>query len=166
MEDSDERYMRLALRLAEQAAAASEVPVGCLIVAAGRIVGRGYNQRQSLKDVSAHAEILALRQAAAEMGGWQLDGAAVFVTLEPCAMCAGAIVQSRIRRLVYGAADPKTGAAGSVVNLLAHGLFNHGVTVRAGVLADECGRLLSDFFRRLRGNGRENDCCGSGQPVK
>ena len=146
MGPEDERYMAEALRQAEQAAEAGEVPVGAVAVLDGRIVGRAGNQRELLKDPTAHAEMLVLTQAAAAVGSWRLDGVAVYVTLEPCAMCAGAMVLGRIKRLVYGAADPKAGACGSVLNVIDHPALNHRVAVEAGVLAERCGAVLREFF--------------------
>lgn len=150
MTDAD--YMRLALGLASQAQAAGEVPVGAVVVKDGEIVGRGYNAPISRHDPSAHAEMLALRDAAQHVGNYRLTGCELFVTLEPCLMCAGAIMHARIARLVYGAADPKTGACGSVLDAFAEQRLNHHAEVVAGVLADECGQKLSDFFalRRLQ----------------
>ncbi|MBN1809388.1 MAG: nucleoside deaminase [Planctomycetes bacterium] len=142
--------MRSALLLAHTAAAEGEVPVGCVVVHDGRIIARAYNQRELLADPTAHAEMIALTQAAAALGSWRLDGASLYVTLEPCAMCAGAIIQARVPRLVFAAADPKAGAAGSVVDLFEPGLFNHDVEVVSGVLAAEAASLLSAFFRNLR----------------
>jgi tRNA(adenine34) deaminase len=150
MADAD--YMRLALELADQAQAAGEVPVGAVVVRAGEIIGRGYNAPISRHDPSAHAEMLALRDAARHIGNYRLTGCELFVTLEPCLMCAGAIMHARIARLVYGAADPKTGACGSVLDAFAEPRLNHHTGVVAGVLAEECGAMLSDFFamRRLQ----------------
>lgn len=146
----DADLMRAALALADEAAARGEVPVGAVVVAGGVIVGRGFNAPISLHDPTAHAEIAALREAAAALGNYRLPGCDLYVTLEPCAMCAGAIMHARIRRLVFGAADPKTGACGSVVNLFDEARLNHHTTVAAGVLAQECAALLSDFFAARR----------------
>lgn len=150
MTDAD--YMRLALGLASQAQAAGEVPVGAVVVKDGEIIGRGYNAPISRHDPSAHAEMLALRDAAQHIGNYRLTGCELFVTLEPCLMCAGAIMHARIARLVYGANDPKTGACGSVLDAFSESRLNHHTGVVAGVLADECGLKLSDFFalRRLQ----------------
>ena len=152
--DFDAARMREALRLAARAAERGEVPVGALVVKDGKVVGRGYNAPISSKDPSAHAEIQALRQASAALGNYRLEGCSLYVTLEPCAMCAGAIMHARIARLVYGAADPKTGACGSVVDLFSEKKLNHHTTVTSGVLADEAGRLLSEFFSTRR-NGKD-----------
>ena len=142
--------MRAALELAAQAGDSGEVPVGALVVQDGRIVGRGYNTPIAASDPTAHAEIVALRDAACSLGNYRLAGCALYVTLEPCAMCAGAIQHARISRLVFGAADPKTGACGSVVNLFADPRLNHHATVQGGVLADASGRVLQEFFARRR----------------
>ncbi|HEX8964730.1 MAG TPA: tRNA adenosine(34) deaminase TadA [Rhodocyclaceae bacterium] len=147
---ADERYMEMALELARQGATLDEVPVGALVVLDGEIVGRGFNQPISRHDPTAHAEIVALRDAAARVGNYRLPGAALYVTLEPCIMCAGAIMHARIARVVFGARDPKTGAAGSVVDIFAEGRLNHHAEVTAGVRAEECGRLLSAFFAARR----------------
>jgi tRNA(adenine34) deaminase len=148
MNDAD--YMQLALELARQAAAEGEVPVGALVVKDGEIVGRGYNAPISRHDPSAHAEIQALRDAAQALDNYRLVGCTLYVTLEPCAMCAGAIQHARIARLVFGASDPKTGACGSVVNLMSEARLNHHTEVSGGILAQECGDLLSGFFAARR----------------
>lgn len=147
---NDEDYMKLALELAQQAADAGEVPVGALVVKDGEIVGRGYNQPISGADPSAHAEMVALRDAAQHLGNYRLVGCTLYVTLEPCAMCTGAIQHARIARLVFGASDPKTGACGSVVNLMAEEKLNHHCEVTSGVLAEQCGSILSGFFAARR----------------
>ena len=146
--------MRTALALAGDAGRKGEVPVGAVVVADGAIVGHGFNAPISMHDPSAHAEIAALRDAAARPGNYRLTGCDLYVTLEPCAMCAGAIMHARIRRLVFGAADPKTGACGGVVDLFVEPRLNHHTTVIAGVLADECGMLLKDFFASRRNGAR------------
>jgi len=147
---NDETFMHEALALARQAAAASEVPVGAVVVKDGAVVGRGHNRPVSGRDPTAHAEMIALRDAAHNVGNYRLADCALYVTLEPCAMCAGAIMHARIGRVVYGARDPKSGACGSVVNLFAEGRLNHHATVIGGVLADEAARLLQDFFAARR----------------
>lgn len=152
--ESDEPFMRAALALAREGERAGEVPVGAVVVAAGTIVGRGFNAPISRHDPSGHAEIAALREAANALGNYRLPDCDLYVTLEPCAMCAGAILHARIRRLVFGARDPKTGACGSVIDLLAEPRLNHHTEVTSGVLADECGALLSDFFAERRRAGR------------
>jgi Cytosine/adenosine deaminases len=148
MTDAD--YMRHALKLASQAQDAGEVPVGAVVVQDGVIIGRGFNAPISRHDPSAHAEMMALRNAAQNIGNYRLVGCELFVTLEPCLMCAGAIMHARIARAVYGASDPKTGACGSVLNAFAEQRLNHHTEVVVGVLADECGLMLSNFFALRR----------------
>jgi tRNA(adenine34) deaminase len=150
MPDSDVRWMREAIALAGAARDRAEVPVGAIVVDGDAIIGRGGNAPIAQSDPTAHAEIAALRDAARALGNYRLPGCDLFVTIEPCAMCAGAIMHARIRRLVFGAPDPKTGACGSVVDLFGEPRLNHHTSVRGGVLADECGRLLSDFFGERR----------------
>lgn len=145
--------MRDALALARDAWAAGEVPVGAVVVRNGEIVGRGFNAPISRHDPSAHAEIMALRDAAENLGNYRLVGCSLYVTLEPCVMCMGAIFHARIDRVVYGASDPKTGACGSIINLPAETRLNHHTEVVGGILADECGGLLSGFFAQRRGKG-------------
>jgi tRNA(adenine34) deaminase len=149
MDDSE--FMGLALDLAREAGAAGEVPVGALVVMNGVVIGRGSNQPIGRHDPTAHAEIMALRDAASRLGNYRLPGCTLFVTLEPCVMCAGAIMHARIDRVVFGARDPKTGAAGSVVDLFAESRLNHHTTITGGVLAEQCGSLLSGFFAARRG---------------
>ncbi len=149
-DEEDEIFMRAALELARQAAQAGEVPVGAVVVRDGEIVGRGYNQPISRHDPSAHAEMVALRDAAQRIGNYRLVGCELFVTLEPCVMCVGAMFHARIARVVFGANDPKTGAAGSVFNLFAETRLNHHARTHGGVLAEECGKVLSDFFAMRR----------------
>ena len=156
--NDDAHFMRIALAAAAEAGERGEVPVGAVVVADGALVGRGFNAPISKHDPSAHAEIAALREAAAKLGNYRLPGCDLYVTLEPCAMCAGAIMQARIRRLVFGAPDPKTGACGSVVDLFAEPRLNHHTTVTGGVLAEECGALLKEFFV-----GRRNGARGAGE---
>lgn len=146
----DRRWMREAILEAEKAAIIGEVPIGAVIVRDGVIVGRGHNLRETGKDPTAHAEILALRQASSTLGGWRLPRAVMYVTLEPCPMCAGALVQARVERLVFGARDPKAGCAGTLLNLVQFPSFNHQLQVTEGVLSDECSELLRRFFRQLR----------------
>lgn len=143
-------YMRLALYEAQQAGALGEIPVGAVAVKDGQIVGSSGNRRESANDPTAHAEILAIQEAARKLGAWRLTGVTLYVTLEPCAMCAGALVLARIERLVFGAKDAKAGAVGSLMNLVQDGRLNHQVEVVEGVLAPECSGLLKDFFRQLR----------------
>jgi tRNA(adenine34) deaminase len=147
---NDQSYMAEALALARAAGERGEVPVGAIVVKDGAIVGRGGNAPIAANDPTAHAEIAALRDAARALGNYRLQGCTLYVTLEPCAMCAGAILHARLARLVFGAHDPKTGACGSVVDLFAHPRLNHHASVEGGVLANECGKLLSDFFAGLR----------------
>jgi tRNA(adenine34) deaminase len=149
---SDEDFMRTALELAEQARQAGEVPVGAVVVKDGTIIGSGFNAPIGRRDPSAHAEIQAMRAAAAALGNYRLNGCTLYVTLEPCAMCSGAIMHARVARVVYGAADPKTGACGSVVDLFAESRLNHHTRVEGGVLAEDCGQLLTRFFRERRGS--------------
>jgi len=146
----DVDFMREALKLAEQAALAGEVPVGAVVVKNGDIVGRGFNAPISRHDPSAHAEIAALRDAAQRIGNYRLVGCELFVTLEPCVMCVGAMFHARIARVVFGAPDYKTGAAGSVLDLFSQTQLNHHATIQGGVLADECGKTLTDFFAMRR----------------
>src|SRR5512146_2245280 len=150
---TDEQWMAQALALAEAAAARGEVPVGAVVVCDDAVVGRGGNAPIADNDPTAHAEIAALREAAAALGNYRLPGCTLYVTLEPCAMCAGAIMHARLGRLVFGARDPKTGACGSVIDLFAEPRLNHHTTVTSGVRADECGGLLSAFFAARRGAG-------------
>jgi len=147
----DAGWIRAAMEEARACEAAGEVPVGALVVASGVVVGRGQNRVLRDMDPTAHAEIVALREAAATVGNYRLIECELYVTLEPCAMCAGAMVHARVKRLVYGAADPKAGAAGSVLGVVNHPMLNHQMEVTAGVLAEECGQMLRDFFRAKRG---------------
>ena len=151
----DGYWMGKALAQAERAARLGEVPIGAVLVRDGRVIGRGCNRREGKNDPSAHAEMIAIRQAAARLGAWRLTGTTLYVTLEPCPMCMGAIILARIERLVFGCLDPKAGAAGSLYNLATDSRFNHQVAVAAGVMAAECSALLSDFFRELRRQKKE-----------
>lgn len=146
----DEYFMRLALDEARLARAANEVPVGAVVVRAGEVIGAGWNQPISTLDPTAHAEIVALRKAAKRLGNYRLNGCTLYVTVEPCAMCTGAIFHARISRVVYGAPEPKTGVAGSVLNLYAEPRLNHHAQIVGGVLAAECGALVSGFFAERR----------------
>jgi tRNA(adenine34) deaminase len=146
----DESFMRQALELAREAASLGEVPVGAVAVKDGRIVGTGLNRREIDKDPFSHAELVAMRRAAETIGAWRLTGVTVYVTLEPCAMCAGALVQSRVTRLVFGASDPKAGAVGSLYDLARDPRHNHRLEVTNGVLAEECSAELTQFFKALR----------------
>jgi len=147
---TDQDFMRCALELAAKAAEAGEVPVGAVVVKDGRIIGRGFNRPITTADPTAHAEIVALREAAAAEGNYRLTGCELYVTLEPCAMCVGAMIHARIARIVYGTRDPKTGACGSIVDLPGLATFNHHGRFEGGVLAEECGDLLRNFFAERR----------------
>lgn len=151
----DERYMRMALQQAERALESEDVPVGAVVVHDGQVIGRGCNQRERLQDPTAHAEMIALSAAAAAVGHWRLTDCTLYVTLEPCAMCAGALVLARVARLVYGASDPKAGACGSLFQLHNDPRLNHRLPATAGVLAEPCGELLREFFRRRRSLGEK-----------
>ena len=146
----DEKYMKQALAQARKALSLGEVPIGCVIVYEGKIIGRGYNRRNTDKNTLCHAEITAIRKASKYIGDWRLEGCTMYVTLEPCQMCAGACVQARIDRVVIGCMSPKSGCAGSVINLLQMDDFNHKVEITKNVLEDECSSLLTGFFEQLR----------------
>jgi tRNA(adenine34) deaminase len=146
MESQDEQFMRRALELAREAEAAGEVPVGAVIVKDGAIVAEGWNRPISTNDPSAHAEMVALRAAGSSLGSYRLTDTTLYVTLEPCPMCAGAMVHARVRRLVFGATDPRAGAAGTVFNIVQHPALNHRIEISGGVLAEECGTMLRGFF--------------------
>lgn len=147
---TDEKYMREAIKQARKAAKTDEVPIGCVIVYDDKIIARGYNRRNTDKSTLAHAEIIAIRKAAKVIGDWRLEDCTMYITLEPCPMCAGAIVQARIPRVVVGAMNPKAGCAGSVINLLQMDGFNHKAELTSGVLVDECRTMLQDFFKEMR----------------
>lgn len=151
----DERFMKAALTQAKKAYALEEVPIGCVIVHEGKIIARGYNRRNTDQNTTSHAEINAIRKASKKLGDWRLEGCTIYITLEPCQMCAGAIVQARITRAVIGSMNPKAGCAGSVLNLLEMSQFNHQVEVTRGVLQEECSDMLSGFFRELREKKRQ-----------
>ena len=160
----EEKYMKEAIRQAKKAYALREVPIGCVIVYEGKIIARGYNRRNTDKNTTSHAEINAIRKASKKLGDWRLEGCTLYVTLEPCQMCAGAIVQARIDRVVIGSMNPKAGCAGSVLNLLEMDGFNHKVQVERGVLEEECTIMLSGFFKELRkvkAKEKEHDKTGS-----
>ena len=148
--ETDEKYMREALRQAKKAYRLEEVPIGCVIVHEGKIIARGYNRRNTDKSTLSHAELNAIRKAAKKLGDWRIEECTMYVTLEPCPMCAGAIVQARIPRCVIGCMNPKAGCAGSVMNLLQTDGFNHQVDLTTGVLEEECSDMLKQFFRELR----------------
>lgn len=147
---TDERFMREAIRQARKAGALMEVPIGCVIVYEGKIIARGYNRRNTDKNTISHAELNAIRKASKKLGDWRLEGCTMYITLEPCQMCAGAIVQARVSRVVIGSMNPKAGCAGSILNLLEMEQFNHQVEVTRGVLQEECSQMLSGFFKELR----------------
>ncbi len=149
-ESKDEHYMKKALRQAQRAASLGEVPIGCVIVCGDKVVGRGCNMRNTKKTTLAHAEITAIDKASKKLGDWRLEGCTMYVTLEPCQMCSGAIVQSRLDRVVIGAKNPKAGCAGSILNLLDMEQFNHRVEITNGVLENECSKLLKSFFKLFR----------------
>lgn len=145
-----EKFMREALRQAKKAYALDEVPIGCVIVRDGKIIARGYNRRNTDKNTLSHAELTAIRKAAKKLGDWRLEGCTMYITLEPCQMCAGAMVQARLTEAVIGCMNPKAGCAGSVLNILQTPAFNHQVHVTTGVLMEECSGMLTQFFRELR----------------
>ena len=151
----DEKFMKEAIRQAKKAEAIGDVPIGCVIVSEGRIIARGYNKRNKNKTVLAHAELLAMSKACKKTGDWRLEDCTMYITLGPCQMCAGAIVQARIPRVVIGSMNPKAGCGGSVLNLLQMKEFNHQVEVTRGVLEEECSEMLSAFFRKLRQKKKE-----------
>ena len=155
MADPDIRFMKRAIHQARRAAMLGEVPIGCVIVRNGQVVGRGYNRRNTDHTTLAHAELLAIDRASRKLGDWRLEGCTMYVTLEPCQMCSGAIVQARIVRVVIGAMNPKAGCAGSILNILEEPRFNHQPEVKRGVLEEECSALLTDFFKDLRVRVRE-----------
>jgi tRNA(adenine34) deaminase len=150
MLDPHERYMGYAIREATRAMEQGEVPVGCVIVHDGQIIGKGHNQRETLQDPTAHAEVVAITAAASSLGSWRLENTQMYVTLEPCPMCAGAIIMSRIPAVYFGAHDPKGGCCGSLMNLLDDDRFNHTPELQGGLMAEPCGELLKTFFREIR----------------
>ncbi|MDD6292256.1 MAG: tRNA adenosine(34) deaminase TadA [Eubacteriales bacterium] len=147
---TEERYMKAAIKQAKKAENIDEVPIGCVIVYQGKIIARGYNRRNIDKNTLSHAELNAIKKASKKLGDWRLDDCEMYVKLEPCQMCAGAIVQSRIKKVYIGSMNPKAGSAGSVINLLQVKEFNHQVEIESGILQEECSEMLSDFFRNLR----------------
>ena len=147
---NDEKYMQIALKEAEKAEKKGEVPIGAVIVHDEKVIATGFNLRETTQTTLSHAELIAIEKANKVMKSWRLEDCTLYVTLEPCPMCAGAIVQSRIKRVVYGASDPKAGCAGTLMNLLQEDKFNHQVEITTGVLKEECSALLTDFFRQLR----------------
>ena len=150
MENEDVKYMREAIRQAKKAYSLEETPIGCVIVQNGIIIGRGYNRRNTDKNPLAHAELTAIRKASRRTGDWRLEGCTMYVTLEPCQMCSGAIVQARITEVVMGCMNPKAGCGGSILNILEMPQFNHQVKVTRGILGEECSRMLTTFFKELR----------------
>lgn len=150
-----EKYMRAALKQAQKALTLGEVPIGCVIVFEGRIIGRGYNRRNTDKNTLSHAEITAINKASRKIGDWRLEGCTLYVTLEPCQMCAGAIVQARIPEVVMGCMNPKAGCGGSILNILEMPRFNHQVRVSRGILEQECSEMLKNFFAELRARNRQ-----------
>lgn len=155
-EKQDKRFMRQAITQAKKAGAIDEVPIGCVIVCDGKVIARGYNRRNTEKSVLGHAELAAMKKASKAIGDWRLEGCTMYVTLEPCQMCAGAAVQARLDRVVIGAMNPKAGCAGSILNLLDMEQFNHQIPVTKGVMEKECSALMSDFFKRLRVKKKES----------
>ena len=151
----EETVMKEAIRQAKKAYALDEVPIGCVIVQDGKIIARGYNRRNTDKNTLAHAELTAIRKASRKTGDWRLEDCTMYVTLEPCQMCAGAIVQSRMKKVVIASMNPKAGCAGSVLNLLQMAAFNHQVEIERGLLEEECSKMLSQFFRELRERKKE-----------
>ena len=147
---TDEKYMKEAIRQAKKAKALDEVPIGCVIVYEDKIIARGYNRRNTDKNTLSQAELNAIRKARKKLGDWRLEGCTMYITLEPCQMCAGAIVQARVSRVVIGSMNPKAGCAGSVLNILQMDRFNHQVELTKGVLQEECSTMLSEFFKELR----------------
>ena len=156
----DEKYMKMALREARKAYNLKEVPIGCVIVYEGKVIGRGYNRRNTDKNTLNHAEITAIKKASRVMGDWRLEGCTMYVTLEPCQMCAGALVQSRIDKVVIGCMSPKSGCAGSVLNLLQMEEFNHQVEIEKGILEADCSEMLTRFFEELRIRNKEEKLLG------
>lgn len=152
----DERFMKEAVKQAKKAWKIEEVPIGCVIVYEGKIIGRGYNRRTTDKNTLAHAELLAIKRASKKMGDWRLEDCTMYVTLEPCQMCSGAIIQARIKRVVVGCMNPKAGCAGSILNLLQMEEFNHQAELETGVLEEECSLLMKGFFKELRKKQKEN----------
>lgn len=156
----DERYMKEAIKQAKKAYAIGDVPIGCVIVYEDQIIARGYNKRNKNKTTLAHAELLAMAKASKKLGDWRLEGCTMYITLEPCQMCAGAIVQARVSRVVVGSMNPKAGCAGSILNLLQMEQFNHQVELETGILDEECSQMLSAFFKELREKKKAEKKCG------
>lgn len=152
---TEEKYMKAAIKEAKKAYKLGEVPIGCIIVYQDKIIGRGYNRRKTDKNTLSHAELTAIKKASKVIGDWRLEGCTMYVTLEPCQMCAGAIVQGRVDKVVIGCMSPKSGCAGSIINILQMSEFNHQVEIEKGILEEECSKMLSDFFVELRENGKK-----------
>ena len=146
----DEKYMKQAIKLAKKAWKIEEVPIGCVIVHEGKVIGRGYNRRTTDKNPLAHAELIAIKKASKKIGDWRLEDCTLYVTLEPCQMCSGAIVQARVKKVVVGCMNPKAGCAGSILNLLQVDRFNHQVELKTGILEEECSEMMKSFFKELR----------------
>ena len=155
--NQEEKFMKAAIREAKKAEKIQEVPIGCVIVSEGKIIARGYNRRNIDKNTLAHAELSAIKKPSKKLGDWRLEGCTMYVTLEPCQMCAGAIVQARMDKVVIGSRNPKAGCAGSVLNLLQIPAFNHQVELESGVLEEECSTMLSEFFKNLREQKKKSD---------
>ncbi len=153
--NQDEYFMRVAIEEAKKGEAIGEVPIGCVIVKDGEIIARGHNLKEIEQNPILHAEMVAIQRASEKLGSWRLEGTAMYVTLEPCPMCAGGIIMARIERVVYGASDPRGGCAGTLMNLLQDERFNHRCEVESGILAEECGQMLVDFFKKLRERGKK-----------
>ena len=146
----DEKYMKQAIKLAKKAWKIEEVPIGCVIVHEGKVIGRGYNRRTTDKNPLAHAELIAIKKASKKIGDWRLEDCTLYVTMEPCQMCSGAIVQARVKKVVVGCMNPKAGCAGSILNLLQVDRFNHQVELETGILEEECSEMMKSFFKELR----------------
>ncbi len=153
--NQDEYFMRVAIEEAKKGEAIGEVPIGCVIVKDGEIIARGHNLKEIEQNPILHAEMVAIQRASEKLGSWRLEGTTMYVTLEPCPMCAGGIIMARIERVVYGASDPRGGCAGTLMNLLQDERFNHRCEVESGILAEECGQMLVDFFKKLRERGKK-----------
>lgn len=153
--NQDEYFMRVAIEEAKKGEAIGEVPIGCVIVKDGEIIARGHNLKEIEQNPILHAEMVAIQRASEKLGSWRLEGTTMYVTLEPCSMCAGGIIMARIERVVYGASDPRGGCAGTLMNLLQDERFNHRCEVESGILAEECGQMLVDFFKKLRERGKK-----------
>lgn len=154
--NADEKYMKEAIRQAKKACVLEEVPIGCVIVYQDKIIGRGYNRRTTDKNPLAHAEIAAIKKASKKLNDWRLEDCTMYVTLEPCQMCSGAIIQARIKRVVVGCMNPKAGCAGSIINILDMPQFNHQAEITTGVMEEECSKMMKEFFKELREKQKKN----------